>query len=179
MWEVCRRTVSGSTPEEYKIPYQDVVPSDPSFDDMRKVVVLDNYRPSVPNQWVSDDVSSIFKLQMISIKCISFTPFNTNYFSTLFSCWTVWRSWCASAGIKIQMCVYHRCESKRLYKNWHPPPQKILKSVTMARLTYETSLNFCKLSITCNQKLKWAKYVDQLRRTQSVCVSNEAAKTSR
>lgn len=42
------------------MPYQDVVPSDPSFDDMRKVVVLDNYRPSIPNQWVSDDVSSIF-----------------------------------------------------------------------------------------------------------------------
>lgn len=56
MWEVCRRTTSGGTPEEYKMPYQDVVPSDPSFDDMRKVVVLDNYRPSIPNQWVSDDV---------------------------------------------------------------------------------------------------------------------------
>lgn len=56
MWEVCRRTISGGTPDEYKMPYQDVVPSDPSFDDMRKVVVLDNYRPSIPNQWVSDDL---------------------------------------------------------------------------------------------------------------------------
>lgn len=57
MWEVCRRTISGGIAEEYKVPYYDVVPSDPGFDDMRKVVVLDNYRPSIPNRWSSDSVS--------------------------------------------------------------------------------------------------------------------------
>lgn len=54
MWEVCRRTSAYA--EEYKVPYYDVVPSDPGFDDMRKVVVLDNYRPIIPNRWSSDTV---------------------------------------------------------------------------------------------------------------------------
>lgn len=59
-WEVCRRTVSSGIAEEYKIPYYDVVPSDPSFEDMRKVVCTDNYRPSIPNRWSSDQVIDIF-----------------------------------------------------------------------------------------------------------------------
>lgn len=36
------------------VPYYDVVPSDPSFEEMRKVVCGDNYRPSIPNPWSSD-----------------------------------------------------------------------------------------------------------------------------
>lgn len=59
MWEVCRRTISGGIAEEYKIPYYDVVPSDPSFEDMKKVVCDDNYRPSIPNRWSSDMVCTI------------------------------------------------------------------------------------------------------------------------
>lgn len=59
MWEVCRRTVSGGRAEEYKVPYYDVVPSDPGFEDMRKVVVLDQYRPSIPNRWSSDNVCQL------------------------------------------------------------------------------------------------------------------------
>lgn len=72
-WEVCRRTLSGGIAEEYKgnykfiaflnlflinqpfsVPYYDCVPSDPSFEEMRKVVCGDNYRPSLPNRWSSD-----------------------------------------------------------------------------------------------------------------------------
>ncbi|XP_037909941.1 activin receptor type-1 isoform X1 [Hermetia illucens] len=53
-WEVCRRTISCGIVEEYKVPYYDVVPSDPSFEDMRKVVCGDEYRPSIPNRWTSD-----------------------------------------------------------------------------------------------------------------------------
>jgi activin receptor type-1 len=56
-WEVCRRTLSCGIAEDYKVPYYDCVPSDPSFEEMRKVVCLDNYRPSVPNRWTSDAVS--------------------------------------------------------------------------------------------------------------------------
>lgn len=56
MWEVCRRTLSCGIAGDYKIPYYDVVPSDPSFEDMRKVVCVDNYRPSIPNRWSSDPV---------------------------------------------------------------------------------------------------------------------------
>lgn len=53
-WEVCRRTLSGGIAEEYKVPYYDCVPSDPSFEEMRKVVCGDNFRPSIPNRWASD-----------------------------------------------------------------------------------------------------------------------------
>lgn len=60
LWEVCRRTISGGIFEEYKIPYDDVVPSDPDFEHMKKVVVIDNYRPQIPNRWSSDSVSRYF-----------------------------------------------------------------------------------------------------------------------
>ncbi|XP_058126247.1 activin receptor type-1 isoform X1 [Anopheles coustani] len=53
-WEVCRRTISCGIAEEYKVPYYDYVSSDPSFEEMRKVVCVDNYRPSVQNRWTSD-----------------------------------------------------------------------------------------------------------------------------
>lgn len=56
-WEVCRRTLSCGIAEEYKVPFYDVVPSDPSFEDMRKVVCIDNCRPIIPNRWSSDPVS--------------------------------------------------------------------------------------------------------------------------
>ena len=42
--------------EEYKPPYYDIVPSDPSFEDMRKVVSVDQQRPSLPNRWACDAV---------------------------------------------------------------------------------------------------------------------------
>ncbi|XP_043537678.1 activin receptor type-1-like [Chiloscyllium plagiosum] len=42
--------------EEYRPPFYDVVPTDPSFEDMRKVVCTDQYRPSVPNRWLSDPI---------------------------------------------------------------------------------------------------------------------------
>lgn len=53
-WEVCRRTLSNGIAEEYKVPYYDVVPSDPSFEEMRKVVCVEGFRPSIPNRWTSD-----------------------------------------------------------------------------------------------------------------------------
>lgn len=57
-WEICRRTLSNGIAEDYKVPFYDCVTSDPSFEEMRKVVCGDNYRPSIPNRWVSDPVSS-------------------------------------------------------------------------------------------------------------------------
>ena len=45
--------------EEYRPPFWDVVPSDPSFEDMRKVVVVDQQRPTIPNRWTSDPVSKM------------------------------------------------------------------------------------------------------------------------
>lgn len=58
LWEVCRRTVSNGIAEDYKPPFYDVVPSDPSFEDMRKVVCVDQQRPSLPNRWASDPILS-------------------------------------------------------------------------------------------------------------------------
>lgn len=57
-WEVCRRTISCGIAEEYKVPFHDVVPSDPSFEEMRKVISVDSYRPSIPNRWTSDSLLS-------------------------------------------------------------------------------------------------------------------------
>ncbi|KAJ8944930.1 hypothetical protein NQ318_013078 [Aromia moschata] len=46
LWEICRRTISNGIAEDYKPPFFDVVPSDPSFEDMKKVVCLDQQRPT-------------------------------------------------------------------------------------------------------------------------------------
>ncbi|XP_061925959.1 activin receptor type-1-like isoform X1 [Entelurus aequoreus] len=54
LWEIARRTVSNGIVEDYKPPFHDVVPSDPSFEDMKKVVCVDQQRPNIPNRWFSD-----------------------------------------------------------------------------------------------------------------------------
>ncbi|XP_070396823.1 bone morphogenetic protein receptor type-1B [Dermacentor albipictus] len=51
LWEIALRCVVDGAVEEYCIPYHDVVPSDPSFEDMRKVVCVDNARPQIPKRW--------------------------------------------------------------------------------------------------------------------------------
>ena len=42
--------------EEYQLPYFDLVPSDPSIEEMRKVVCDQRLRPNVPNWWQSYEV---------------------------------------------------------------------------------------------------------------------------
>ncbi|XP_072118074.1 activin receptor type-1-like isoform X2 [Mobula birostris] len=54
LWEVARRTVSNGIVEEYKPPFYDLVPNDPGFDDMKKVICVDQQRPNIPNRWFSD-----------------------------------------------------------------------------------------------------------------------------
>jgi len=49
--------------EEYQLPYHDLVPSDPSYEDMREIVCIKRLRPSFPNRWSSDEVPS-FKTQL-------------------------------------------------------------------------------------------------------------------
>ena len=41
----------GGACEEYQLPYYDVVPTDPTIEEMRKVVVTDKQRPTIPNKW--------------------------------------------------------------------------------------------------------------------------------
>lgn len=43
----------GGIIDEYQLPFYDVVPSDPSIEEMRKVVCVDRQRPSIPNRWQS------------------------------------------------------------------------------------------------------------------------------
>ncbi|GCB61332.1 hypothetical protein scyTo_0012897 [Scyliorhinus torazame] len=54
LWEVARRTVSNGIVEDYKPPFYDLVPNDPGFDDMKKVICVDQQRPNIPNRWFSD-----------------------------------------------------------------------------------------------------------------------------
>ncbi|KAI8439101.1 hypothetical protein MSG28_012964 [Choristoneura fumiferana] len=54
LWEMCRRCATGSKAQQveaYALPYHDVVPSDPSFDDMHAVVVVKGLRPALSPRW--------------------------------------------------------------------------------------------------------------------------------
>lgn len=63
LWEIARRTFSNGIVEEYKPPFHDLVPNDPSFEDMRKVVCVEQQRPNIPNRWFSDPtLSAVAKL---------------------------------------------------------------------------------------------------------------------
>uniref|UniRef100_A0A1A8QKR5 Serine/threonine-protein kinase receptor n=2 Tax=Nothobranchius rachovii TaxID=451742 RepID=A0A1A8QKR5_9TELE len=55
LWEIARRCVSGGILEEYQLPYHELVPADPSYEDMREVVCIKKLRPSFPNRWTSDE----------------------------------------------------------------------------------------------------------------------------
>ncbi|KAJ8253337.1 hypothetical protein GJAV_G00211800 [Gymnothorax javanicus] len=52
-WELARRCSVRGTCEDYQLPYYDMVSSDPSVEDMRKVVCDQKLRPNIPNQWQS------------------------------------------------------------------------------------------------------------------------------
>ncbi|CAL1289095.1 unnamed protein product [Larinioides sclopetarius] len=63
LWEVCLRCLTGGIAEDYHPPYYDCVPNDPSFEEMRKVVCVDQQRPTIPNRWSSDmTLSAMTKL---------------------------------------------------------------------------------------------------------------------
>nr|AIA98699.1 transforming growth factor-beta [Pinctada imbricata] len=51
LWEITRRCSVGGIVEDYQLPFWDIVPSDPSLEEMRKVVCDDRQRPGVPNRW--------------------------------------------------------------------------------------------------------------------------------
>lgn len=65
LWEVCRRCVTSNPPtkiavcEDYILPYHDVVPSDPTFQDMYEVVCVKNIRPPISNRWQNEDVLAV------------------------------------------------------------------------------------------------------------------------
>uniref|UniRef100_A0A3B4YRA3 receptor protein serine/threonine kinase n=1 Tax=Seriola lalandi dorsalis TaxID=1841481 RepID=A0A3B4YRA3_SERLL len=59
LWEIARRCVSGGILEEYQLPYHELVPTDPSYEDMREVVCIKRLRPSFPNRWTSDEMGKL------------------------------------------------------------------------------------------------------------------------
>ncbi|MBN3306231.1 ACV1C protein, partial [Amia calva] len=50
-WELTRRCSVRGIYEDYQLPYYDLVPCDPSIDDMRKIACDQKLRPNIPNQW--------------------------------------------------------------------------------------------------------------------------------
>ncbi|XP_050952360.1 serine/threonine-protein kinase receptor R3 isoform X1 [Labeo rohita] len=58
LWEITRRTIVNGIVEEYRPPFFDMVPSDPSFEEMKKVVCVDQHRPSLHNRLHSHPILS-------------------------------------------------------------------------------------------------------------------------
>ncbi|XP_022103298.1 activin receptor type-1-like isoform X2 [Acanthaster planci] len=54
LWEIARRCQVGGMVEDYRPPFFEYVPSDPGFEDMKKVVCTDMLRPTIPNRWSND-----------------------------------------------------------------------------------------------------------------------------
>lgn len=50
------KTIFSGAVEEYQLPYHDLVPSDPSYEDMREIVCIKKLRPSFPSRWSGDEV---------------------------------------------------------------------------------------------------------------------------
>ncbi|KAF7995634.1 hypothetical protein HCN44_006741 [Aphidius gifuensis] len=70
LWEICRRCLTGgkvSTAEDYALPYHDVVPSDPDFEDMRLAICVKKLRPVIPTRWENDSV--LLAMSKIMIEC--------------------------------------------------------------------------------------------------------------
>ncbi|KAK9515359.1 hypothetical protein VZT92_026011 [Zoarces viviparus] len=62
-WEISRRTIVNAIVEEYRPPFFDLVPVDPSFEEMKKVVCVDQQRPSLHNRLHSHPIlSAIVKI---------------------------------------------------------------------------------------------------------------------
>lgn len=72
LWEIVMRTVVGDEVEEYQPPYYDVLPPDPSFEHVKKVVVDDQYRPVVPKSWFKHPELSV--LARLMTECWSANP---------------------------------------------------------------------------------------------------------
>ena len=52
--------------DEYQLPYYDVVPFDPTIDDMKKIVCIERQRPQIPNRWQSCEVN-IFEFSFLVV----------------------------------------------------------------------------------------------------------------
>lgn len=74
MWETLNRTtIDNCTPYQHSLPYEDKVPNDPSFGEMKKCVVDEEYRPIFASH-LNDDNKLISKIKSIIIECWNTEP---------------------------------------------------------------------------------------------------------
>lgn len=74
-WEIGRRTISNEKKarvEECQLPFYDVVPADPSHQDMYQVVCLKSIRPENPDRW--NECESLKYLARIMAECYHENP---------------------------------------------------------------------------------------------------------
>ena len=55
--------------KEYCIPFHDKLPSSPSFEEVKRLVVDEKVRPEIPNTWYQDKVMLI--MPVVSLKLFS------------------------------------------------------------------------------------------------------------
>ncbi|CAG9818953.1 unnamed protein product [Phaedon cochleariae] len=63
-WEISRRCNVGGIFDEYQLPFHDAVLSDPTIEEMRRVVCVEKQRPSIPNRWQSCEALHIMSKLM-------------------------------------------------------------------------------------------------------------------
>lgn len=71
--------------EDYQLPYYDLVQSDPSVEEMRKVVCEQKLRPNIPNRWQSCEVLSLNQGPARNLRCWQLTKllFLFSFFSNI------------------------------------------------------------------------------------------------
>ncbi|RUS89930.1 hypothetical protein EGW08_002282, partial [Elysia chlorotica] len=55
LWEIARRCVIKGVVFDAELPYYEFVSSDPSIDDMKKVVCFHKMRPTIPDEWANQE----------------------------------------------------------------------------------------------------------------------------
>ncbi|XP_038060789.1 bone morphogenetic protein receptor type-1B-like [Patiria miniata] len=68
LWEIARRCVTRGIVEDAQVPYHDFVPSsNPTYEEMQKVVIQERRRPDIPNRWSGDD--SLLSIARVMTQC--------------------------------------------------------------------------------------------------------------
>ena len=67
--EMLLSTVAAPTNDEFKLPYSEFVGSDPSLEEMRKVVCIDQLRPEVPPSWLRQGNSFMAEMHSLMKEC--------------------------------------------------------------------------------------------------------------
>ena len=51
---------------DYVLPFHGLVPGDPSFEDMKRLVVVERRQPDIPNEWQQD----VVRPSVLFCKCV-------------------------------------------------------------------------------------------------------------